>query len=115
MRFLLIGRGRMGSLLEKTALSGGDTVVAALGREDLGRLRELGKCADMFLIDSRRLELVGCCADPKNLRATVGLRGPVDYTVVNGVLAVRQGRLTGWDEEKLSREAGAVWAAYLSR
>ena len=97
--------------LLKIATQGGARL---LGRSDIGAL-EIGKCADMFLIDSRRLELVGCCADPKNLLATVGLRGPVDYTVVAGSLAVRQGRLTGWDEEKLSREAGKVWENYLSR
>ena len=40
MRFLLIGRGRMGSLLEKTALSGGDTVVAALGGNVIVKVKE---------------------------------------------------------------------------
>ena len=97
--------------LLKIATQGGARL---LGRSDIGAL-EIGKCADMFLIDSRRRELVGCCADPKNLLATVGRRGPVDYTVVAGSLAVRQGHLTGWDEEKLSREAGKVWENYLSR
>ena len=33
-----------------------------LGRDDIGQLSE-GKCADLFLIDSRRLELVGCDSD----------------------------------------------------
>lgn len=52
-----------------------------LGREDIGCLA-VGKCADLFLVDSRRLELVGACYDPKNVFGTVGLRAPVDYTVV---------------------------------
>ena len=85
-----------------------------LGRTDIGSL-EIGKCADLFLIDSNRLELVGSCADPKNVLATVGVRGPVDYTVIHGKVTVRKGRLAGWDEEKLSREAGAVWEDYLRR
>ena len=85
-----------------------------LGRTDIGSL-EVGKCADLFLIDSRRLELTGCCADSKNVLATVGVRGAVDYTVVHGRVTVKQGHLTGWDEEQLSREAGAVWEDYLSR
>ena len=85
-----------------------------LGRTDIGSL-EIGKCADLFLIDSNRLELVGSCADPKNVLATVGVRGPVDYTVIHGKVTVRKGHLAGWDEEKLSREAGAVWADYLRR
>ena len=37
-----------------------------LGREDIGCLA-VGKCADLFLVDSRRLELVGACYDPKNV------------------------------------------------
>ena len=85
-----------------------------LGREDIGCLA-VGKCADLFLIDSRRVELTGACEDPKNLLATVGYRQSVDYTMVNGRFAVRQGRLTGLDEEKLAREAGRVCDAYLKR
>ena len=34
-----------------------------LGRDDIGQLA-VGKCADLFMIDSRRLELVGSCFDP---------------------------------------------------
>ena len=85
-----------------------------LGREDIDCLA-VGKCADLFLIDSRRVELTGACEDPKNLLATVGYRQSVDYTMVNGRFAVRQGRLTGLDEEKLAREAGRVCDAYLKR
>ena len=58
---------------------------------------------------------MGSCADPKNVLATVGVRGPVDYTVIHGKVTVRKGHLAGWDEEKLSREAGAVWEDYLRR
>ena len=35
MRFLLIGRGKMGSLIAETARANGDEVAAALGRRDL--------------------------------------------------------------------------------
>ncbi len=34
-----------------------------LGRDDIGQLT-VGKCADLFMIDSRRLELVGCDQTP---------------------------------------------------
>ena len=75
----------------------------------------MGKCADLFLLDANRLELVGACQDPKSLLATVGLKGPVDYTVVNGRVTVAQGRLTNVDEEKLAEQANQKAADYLSR
>lgn len=83
-----------------------------LGREDIGQLA-VGKCCDLFLIDSRRLELVGACRDPKSVLATVGVRGAVDYTVVNGEVTVAHGQLTRIDEQQTAHEAGRVCAAYL--
>ena len=41
-----------------------------LGREDIGQLA-VGKCADLFLVDSRRLELVGGAYSPADVLATV--------------------------------------------
>ena len=75
----------------------------------------VGKCCDLFLIDSRRMELVGACYDPKSVLATVGVRGPVDYTVVNGKITVREGRLACIDEEKLARDAQAKCTEYLAK
>ena len=85
-----------------------------LGRKDIGEL-STGKCCDLFLIDSRRLELTGACYDPKSVLATVGVRGPVDYTVVNGRIVVKDGCLVTIDEERTAREAQAVCDSYLSR
>ncbi len=104
-------RAPSGYDLLKMATRGGARV---LGRDDIGSL-EVGKCADLFLIDSRRLELVGACLDPRSVLGTVGVRGPVDCTVVNGNITVRQGRLAGWDEDALSAQANQVCAAYLSK
>ena len=56
---------------------------------------------------------MGGCADPKSLLCTVGLKGPVDYTVVNGRVVVDQGRLAGLDEEKLVRDAQTEICRYL--
>ena len=85
-----------------------------LGREqEIGSL-ETGKCADFFLVDARRLELVGACRDPKSVLATVGLKGPVDYTVVNGKVTVDKGQLVSADEEKLVWEAEREVNRYLS-
>lgn len=85
-----------------------------LGRDDIGSLAP-GKCADLFLVDSNRLELVGGEYDPSSVLATVGLRAPVDYTVVNGKITVAHGRLTGIDEEQISMEANNKCREYLSR
>ena len=85
-----------------------------LGRDDIGQLAE-GKCADLFMIDSRRLELVGACYDPKSVLGTVGVRGAVDYTVVNGKVTVAKGKLVTVDEEKVAYEANRKCNEYLSK
>ena len=86
-----------------------------LGRDkEIGSL-ETGKCADLFLVKASRLELVGAMYDPKSVLGTVGLKGAVDYTIVNGEVAVENGRLARVDEEKLSFEAGEQVKKYLGR
>lgn len=84
-----------------------------LGRDDIGQLSE-GKCADLFMIDARRLELVGCGCDAGSVLGTVGIRGPVDYTVVQGRVTVEGGHLVTVDEARLAREADAKCRAYLA-
>ena len=86
-----------------------------LGREkEIGSL-ETGKCADLFLVRADRLELVGAMFDPGSVLGTVGLKGAVDYTIVNGEVVVEKGRLARVDEEKLSFEAGQQVKKYLGR
>lgn len=104
----------------KAAPSGYDVLKMAtrgsarlLGRDDIGQLA-VGKCADLFMIDRRRLELVGACCDPRSVLATVGVRGAVDYTVVHGVITVAHGRLKRVDEEKTAFEANRKCAQYLA-
>ena len=94
----------------KVATRGGASL---LGREDIGAL-EVGKCCDLFLVDDRRLELVGSCYDPGAVLATVGLRAPVDYTVVNGVVTVAEGQLVRVDEAKLAEDAQRKCSEYLA-
>lgn len=95
----------------KTATRGSAQV---LGREDIGSL-EPGKAGDLFLIRRDRMELVGADLDVKSLLGTVGFKGPVDATVVNGKVVVKDGCLTGVDEEKAVREARACVQNYLNR
>ena len=104
----------------KAAPSGYDVLKMAtrgsarlLGRDDIGQLA-VGKCADLFMIDRRRLALVGACCDPRSVLATVGVRGAVDYTVVHGVVTVAEGRLKRIDEEKTAWEANRKCAQYLA-
>ena len=85
-----------------------------LGREELGRI-EVGMAADFFLVNLNRIEMVGAQFDPKSVLCTVGLKGCVDYTVVNGKIVVRDGRLAGVDEEKIVEKANAGVEEYISR
>lgn len=85
-----------------------------LGRTDIGSL-EVGKCADFFLVDSRRLELVGCEESPADVLATVGLRGAVDWTVVQGRVVVQDGHLVTVDEAKAAEQARACCRTYLAK
>lgn len=85
-----------------------------LGRSDIGSL-EVGKAGDLFLIRRDRLDLVGADLDVKSLLGTVGFKGAVDYTVVNGKIVVKDGHLTGIDEEKAVRDAKQSVAGYLNR
>jgi len=52
------------------------------------------------MIRRNRLELVGADLDVKSMLGTVGFKGTVDYTIVNGKIVVKEGQLTGIDEEK---------------
>ena len=52
---------------------------------------------------------------PADVLATVGLRGPVDYTVVNGKITVKDGHLVTIDEDRIAAEAREVCRSYLSK
>ena len=49
MRIILIGRGKMGTLIRETAAAAGDEIEAVFGRADLGPLGRLGRVADVLL------------------------------------------------------------------
>ncbi len=75
-----------------------------LGRKDLGEL-SVGKAADLFMINSNRIEFIGAEYDPKSILGTVGFKSPVDYTIIAGKVVVKDGKLTTIDEEKTVFEA----------
>ena len=85
-----------------------------LGRDDIGYLAA-GMAADCFLIDLERVELAGAQFDPMSLLGTVGFKGPVDYTIANGVPVVQQGELVTADEAELTAQANGTVRRYLGR
>lgn len=87
---------------------------ALLGRPELGYLAP-GMAADFFLIDLNRTELIGAQFDVASMLCTVGFKGSVDYTVVNGKIVVDKGQLVGIDEDKTVEKANALAADYISR
>lgn len=75
-----------------------------LGRMDIGTLAPYKAC-DLFMVDYEKLELVGATYDPQSALATVGLKQPVDYTIIAGKIVSQNGKLLGIDEEKISSMA----------
>jgi cytosine/adenosine deaminase-related metal-dependent hydrolase len=68
-----------------------------LGRNDIGSI-SVDQAADLFMIDTDKLELVGALRDPAAFLATIGYHRPVDVTVINGRIVFQEGRLIGVDE-----------------
>jgi cytosine/adenosine deaminase-related metal-dependent hydrolase len=85
---------------------------AVLGREDIGSLA-VGKCADFFALQLDRLAYAGALHDPV-AAAIFCAPQTADYTVVNGRVIVRDGRLTTLDlgphVERHNRVARALTA-----
>lgn len=90
-------------ILKMATIEGAKT----LGRPDLGSL-EKGKAADLFLVDTDKLEFAGALHDPKNFLPRVGVTGPVWMTMINGKVVYQNGELTGVDEQKLAADGEAV-------
>ena len=84
-----------------------------LGRDDIGKL-SVGMAGDLFMINLNRLELVGADLDPKALLGTVGFKGAVDYTIVNGLVVVRDGVLVNIDEEKICYKSKIIADKFIS-
>lgn len=77
-----------------------------LGRSDIGRLAP-GMAADLFTIDTRKLDYVGTRHDPISLIAKVGIGSPVDLTIINGRIVWQNGSFPHLDEAQLFKEAEA--------
>lgn len=80
---------------------------ALLGRKDIGHLAP-GMAADLFAIDTRRLEYVGTRHDPVSLIPKVGIGTTVDMTMINGRIVWQDGAFPGLDEGALFAAAEAA-------
>lgn len=78
-----------------------------LGRTDIGSL-EVGKAADLFMVNAETLELTGTEHDPKYLIARAGITGNVALTMINGKVVFKDNMLVGIDEHTLRMEGEAV-------
>lgn len=98
----LVASTRRDPVPEPAAFLGYATTGGAdlLGRRDIGRL-EVGLAADLFAIDTRRLDYVGTRHDPVSLIPKVGVGTNVDMTMINGRIVWRDGEFPGLDERAL--------------
>ncbi|PIS47929.1 MAG: 8-oxoguanine deaminase [Elusimicrobia bacterium CG08_land_8_20_14_0_20_51_18] len=94
----------------KLATRGGAEV---LGRTDIGSL-EPGKAADLAVFDLNKIDYAGSISDPVASILFCGPSQRTKYTVVNGKIAVKNGRLTKVDEFRLTEKANKI-AAKLMR
>ncbi len=85
-----------------------------LGYEKLGRIEE-GNGADLALFDVHRLDYAGSLADPRAALVFCGSDHIAAYTIVNGKIVVRDGRLSGYDEEEIVEQANHAAARLLEK
>ena len=77
---------------------------ALMRRSDIGKLLP-GTAADLFAIDTRKLDYVGTRHDPVSLIPKVGIGTVVDLTMINGRIVWQNGIFPGLDEAKLFAQA----------
>ena len=85
-----------------------------LGRDDIGSI-EAGKCADIVLVDTRRLSYAGAASDLVAALVFSPFPAPVDTSIVNGRVVVEGGELVGVDVPALVEKADAIAEGLLRR
>ncbi|MEW5815505.1 MAG: 8-oxoguanine deaminase [Spirochaetota bacterium] len=114
-----LGEMRNALLLQRVR-SGADALTAAkvftmaaengarlLNFPRIGKIKE-GWAADLAIFNVHKLEYAGSLSDPLAALLFAGINHQTSYTVVNGRITVREGRLTGFDEDKLAAEANRI-------
>jgi cytosine/adenosine deaminase-related metal-dependent hydrolase len=78
-----------------------------LGFEKVGKIQE-GWAADLAVFNVGKLEYSGSLADPLAAIIFSGYNHGAEYTIVNGQIAVEQGRLAGFDETEIMNKCNAI-------
>jgi cytosine/adenosine deaminase-related metal-dependent hydrolase len=78
-----------------------------LGFEKVGKIQE-GWAADLAVFNVGKLEYSGSLADPLAAIIFSGYNHGTEYTIVNGKIAVDQGRLTGFDETEIMNKCNEI-------
>jgi cytosine/adenosine deaminase-related metal-dependent hydrolase len=75
----------------------------------LGKIKQ-GWGADLALFDVHKLEYAGALSDPLAALLFVGVDHRTSYTIINGRVVVKQGRIVGVDEDELTEAANRIAA-----
>ena len=78
-----------------------------LGFEKVGKIKE-GWAADLAIFNVGKLEYSGSLTDPLAAIIFSGYNHGAEYTIVNGQIAVEQGRLAGFDETVIMNKCNAI-------
>ena len=78
-----------------------------LGLEKVSKIKE-GWAADLALFNVGKLEYSGSLSDPLAAIIFSGYNHGAEYTIVNGKIAVEQGRLTGFDETEIMNKCNEI-------
>lgn len=114
---LLLQRVRYGS----DAITAGEVFrIGAQGGAKLLNWNKIGKlqpgyAADIAVFDVHKLEYAGALSDPAAALLFSGYNHETAYTIVNGHIAVENGRLTGFSEEEIFQKGNAISEAILKK
>jgi len=88
----------------KIAIKGGAKL---LNFPELGSIEE-GKGADIVIFDMDQLQYAGSFSDPLASIIFTGFNHQTSYTIVNGEIVVRNGKLVHFDEDEIAHRANEI-------
>lgn len=122
----MVGEMRQALLLHRVN-SGADAITAEqvleiatlgsarlLGRSDIGSL-EIGKAADLAIIELNKLEYTGSLSDPLAALIFSGINHEVAMTIVNGEIVVNDSKLVYADEDEIIKNGNKIAVEILNK